>query len=683
MTKSMVKLLLPTAVVAALVCSDASALTIYRFGGEDLPLPPEAVENPDEVEFRQFSWMDSVDEDLGGEVYQVDLSDRTMRALQFDPNVNIALTAKDRGAGILESTRQIDQEKAVDGDLTTAWKPGLYSCASFNPKEIGSRKCTDNTDYYAPGPPFILGAGQRFISGGYGLGGWTMDLGGLFFIDRMVIRSGLDDVSTIMKIFKVIAAGGTTAADIDRARTDGLVGVDPGSIKIFNEIADFRGNQLQVLNIQFPARRVDFLAILFAEHTQEWAVNEIEVYARGFVDRTSYVSEIIPFDQSTAWGELSWGGSEDPGATVHIHTRSGKSLEQNVYWRNTGRGDKLPLVGDDTATQYKRLKLGERAGTTYDRDAWTFWSAPYDFADSSGTPIISTGPRQFFQFKIDITPSDLSGGEVEFLEFRFSEPLASTLVGEVYPNQASIAEVEPFTYFLQPSISGGATGFDGLEMTSLSIINGVSALRIGEVDVPLTPGDVIPIDLDGQRLASFPANGFELNFGEKLVAGDSGTPIEVDFDARVLRSGATFEVRVLDTSQPLAVRQKVDAGDANNLIEGNTVAVVTTAAAELLLQANAPKVFTPNDDGTNDVASISYDLLEIIGSAEVTIKIGDLAGRMVREVYAGADAIGHYEREWNGRDDSGQLVPPGIYLYRIEVDTDLKITEQGIVNVAY
>jgi hypothetical protein len=184
-------------------------------------------------------------------------------------------------------------------------------------------------------------------------------------------------------------------------------------------------------------------------------------------------------------------------------------------------------------------------------------------------------------------------------------------------------------------------------------------------------------------LASFPANGFELTFGERLAAGDSGTPIEVDFDARVLRSGATFDVRVLDSDQPLAVRQKVDAGDANNLIEGNTVAVVTTAGAELLLQANVPKVFTPNDDGANDVASISYDLLEIIGSTEVTITISDLAGRMVREVYAGADAIGHYEREWNGRDDSGQLVPPGIYLYRIEVDTDLKIAEQGVVNVAY
>ena len=81
----------------------------------------------------------------------------------------------------------------------------------------------------------------------------------------------------------------------------------------------------------------------------------------------------------------------------------------------------------------------------------------------------------------------------------------------------------------------------------------------------------------------------------------------MDFDARVLRSGAAFDVRVLDTDQPLAVRQKVEAGDANNLIEGNTVSVSTTAGAESLLQANATRVFTPNNDGTNDAAVISYD----------------------------------------------------------------------------
>jgi hypothetical protein len=683
------QMLLAASLAAALLCSDASALTIYRFGGELEPLPPEVVADPDGVDFRQFSWADPVDEDLGGEVYRADLSDGTLRALQFDPNVNIAPTAKGRAGGVRESPRQLEQEKAVDGDLTTSWNPAQYTCASFDPNEVGSRACTANTDYYAPNPPYVLGSNlQSFISGGYGHGGWTINLGGLYAVDRMVIRSGLDDASAIMKNFRVLASSGFWSANGENVLPSSydLSYLNAyGNVQVFEEIVEFRGNQQQVLNVQFPSARVDFIGILFAEHNQDWAVNEVEIYAKGFAERTSYVSEIIPFGAPTAWGELSWGGTKGADADLRIHTRSGESLEQNVYWKDTGRGSKIPLVGDDTAKQYKRLKLGERAGTTYNRDQWTFWSAPYDFADSSGTAVVSTGPRQFFQFMIDIIPSGDSGGEVKFLEFRTSEPLASALVGEIYPSRAPIAEVSPFTYYLQPDIAADDGGFDGLELTSSSIVNGVVALRIGEVDVALDQDDVVPLDADGQQIASFPAHGFELNFGgRKLTAADTGTPIEVDFDARVLRSGATFDMRALDASQPLAIRQRVNAGDANDLVEGNTVAVATTAGAEQLLRAAATKVFTPNGDGTNDVAMISYDLLEIIGSAAVTIEISDLGGRVVREVYSGADPIGHYEWEWDGRDDADNLVPPGIYVFRIEVDADLeKITELGIVNVAY
>jgi len=650
-------LLIATLVIA--VVESSSALTIYRFGGDPELLPPELVANPDDVTFNPLSWTDPVDEDLGGEVFQVDLSRGTINALRYDPDENIALTAIDRGEGVVAGTRQEDHQKAVDGDLTTAWFPEEYLCGAFG-NDLAARRCgTFGEADYA------------------GIAPWTFGLGGFFNLDRVRIISGTDDPASIMKNFKILAASGRVANVKYGVASTG---------QVYNEIATVRDNKREIIDVEIPpSGRVDFFQIHYAEHGREWSVAEIEIYAKGFVEKSSYVSDIIPFEQPFAWGELSWGGTVDPGAEVRIHTRSGLSLDQNTYWRNTGRGNKVQLVGDDAATQYKRLKLGEKAGTTYNLDAWTFWSAPYNFADSSGTPVVSAGPRTFFQFKIDIIPFNDAGGEVEFLEFRTSEPLASALIGEVFPSRANIAEPSPFTYFLQPSISGGATGFDGLELTTSSIVNGVAALRIGEADVENIV--VTPLDAEGQPMPSFPAHGFEINFTDrgKLLAGDSGTPIEVDFDARVLRSGATFDVRVLDTKQPLAVRQKVDEGDANNLIEGNTISVSTTAGAESLLQATVTKVFTPNDDGTNDVASFSYDLLEIIGASEVTIEISDLSGRIVTRVYSGQDAVGHYNREWSGRDDSGDLVPPGAYLYRIKADTDRseKVTQIGIVNVAY
>ena len=132
-------------------------------------------------------------------------------------------------------------------------------------------------------------------------------------------------------------------------------------------------------------------------------------------------------------------------------------------------------------------------------------------------------------------------------------------------------------------------------------------------------------------------------------------------------------------------KRRAAPGDANNLIESNTVSVATTANASSLLQAEVvPVVFTPNADRVNDVANISYDLLEIIGVATATITINDLAGRQVKKIYSGQQSIGHYERQWDGRDDSGSLVPPGIYLYRISLDTDAGKEEKvSTLSVVY
>ena len=638
------------ALLAAAICGDLSALTIYRFGGEELPAPEETAREG--VEFIQRSWLDPVDEDVGGEVFQIDLGNGTIRAQYYGADENIALTAADRGEGVRESTRKEEQSAAVDGDLTTAWYPEQYLCASFDARQVASGRC----------------------SGDYkGIDRWTFGLGGFFYIDKVRIISGLGDEAAIMTNFRVSAASGRVASS-----TYGIA----STRQVFNEMAEIRGNRSEFLDIEFPPHdRVDFINVQAAEHNREWAVYEIEVYARGYVQESSYVSEVIEFERPMAWGDLKWSGSEEPGAEVRIHTRSGNTLDQNLYWQYNGRGEKAPV---QDAKTYKRLKLGERAGTSYDRDNWTFWSAPYDFADSTGTPVVSLGPRRFFQFKIDVIPSNEAGGELDYLEFRMSEPLASGLIGEISPTRVQIAEPSAFTYYLHPSIEGGLSGFDGLEVSTSSIINGVKALRIGERDWPF---EVSPLDENGVELSGFPANRFELTFADtRLVASDSGTPIEIDFDARVLRSGAEFRVRVFDSNQPLAVRQKVSPGDANSLVEGNTLSVSTTANAELLLQTEVfPPVITPNGDQVNDVAQITYDLLEIIGDAGVSIEISDLSGRVVRQVYEGRDLVGNYEREWDGRDDAGEVVPPGIYLYRIQVDSDRdqEGVRLGLVNVAY
>ena len=603
----------------------ASGLTIYRFGGEDRPKPPE--EGHAGVHFRQLNWMD-FDAEPHGETIDLDVDSAGIQPLKRNPDFNIAPGIEERGGAYLRADVNVE---VWDGDTGTFWLAEKYLCAEHG---IRSGACTDD----------------------FGRGGTAnIFLGGLYTIDRIRVISGLTEPS----------------------RTVGILRVHIGPLPIVQYgivppkspwIVEVRDNRKQTLDIPIPPHEaVEFVQVALAEHNTDWEVNEIEVYAKGFVKQATYISDVIDFERPMAWGDLRWSGVQEPGAQVLIQTRSGLDNDADAFWRFTGRGGKTEV----SRAGYNDLKVNEKAGITYDLDHWTFWSAPYDFADSSGTPVVSASPRRYFQFKVDFLPQENDGGRVGFVELRASEPVATNLVGEVWPVEAKVGQQSSFTYALRPTIHPGDVGFDRLEIETSSIINAVEAVRIGDVPVAFAVEAEEP-----HRLAvSFP----------RLQEQDSGTLVEVDFAAQVLRYGAIFAAQVSDSDQPLEVPQRVNAGDATAKYEGNRVSVATAAQEQRLLQVRVePTIFTPNGDGRNDRVGIYYDILEITGSAQVTVEMRDLSGRRVRQVYSGADGIGEYERAWDGRDEAGGLVPPGIYLYRVWANTDQeKVEKTGVVYATY
>ena len=171
----------------------------------------------------------------------------------------------------------------------------------------------------------------------------------------------------------------------------------------------------------------------------------------------------------------------------------------------------------------------------------------------------------------------------------------------------------------------------------------------------------------------------------RLTAQDSGALVEVVFEAEVLRYGSTFSVRVWDSALPLEVPQSVQEGDATPAYEDNRVWVATRAEHQDVLQiAAGPTVLTPNGDEHNDVVGLGYSLVELTSPSWVVVAVWDLSGRRVRRVYQGLDGVGIYERVWDGRDASGRLVPPGLYLYRVSVEADHQTVEAvKPLHVAY
>ena len=97
--------------------------------------------------------------------------------------------------------------------------------------------------------------------------------------------------------------------------------------------------------------------------------------------------------------------------------------------------------------------------------------------------MVSPTPRRYFQFKVDFQSGE-EGGELGHLEVEAWPPLATGLVGEIWPVTSSVGEWREYTYSLRPTIVAGDAGFDRLEIRSPALLGEVLAIRIGDDLVP-------------------------------------------------------------------------------------------------------------------------------------------------------------------------------------------------------
>jgi len=76
---------------------------------------------------------------------------------------------------------------------------------------------------------------------------------------------------------------------------------------------------------------------------------------------------------------------------------------------------------------------------------------------------------------------------------------------------------------------------------------------------------------------------------------------------------------------------------------------------EFALLQNFPNPFNPE-------TTISYNLAE---SGDVSLRIYNVVGQVVRTLVAERQSAGRYQVRWNGADDRGVPVSSGIYFYQI------------------
>ena len=292
---------------------------------------------------------------------------------------------------------------------------------------------------------------------------------------------------------------------------------------------------------------------------------------------------------------------------------------------------------------------------------WSVWSRIYSF---SGEDFLSPSPRRYMEIDVRmVSDSPDRAATLDFLAANFTEPLAGRVLGEIFPQQAEPGILTEFTYYLKPE---NTSGFDRLAVESVAPVHFMSVSRNGT-------------DLDVQMDTT--ANGFLIHLPNRIRTDQL---IELKFESSVFRQSTRFDVFLQDGRQDASVRQRVDPGNASELIESNTNVVSLPVSPKLFANVvlSSP-VLTPNGDGVNDALQLSVDLINVLESRPLRLRLYDLAGRPVYDRGENGRADQH-QFTWDGRDDAGDRVAPGLYILELLVEGDAGDEKaQEIISVVY
>ncbi len=314
-----------------------------------------------------------------------------------------------------------------------------------------------------------------------------------------------------------------------------------------------------------------------------------------------------------------------------------KNFGQVQWWGEVPEGTTLTLQFRSAATP----------------DAWSPWSsAVSDTVSELDVP----EPRQFVQYRVNLaTESDLVTPRLDSLKFEFTDTFpVSNSMASVEPNLAVLGRDTTFTYTLDLDFDAGDTGVGRIE-----------------IDVPSLPTEVAVTAPAGVQLSE------PVLFGNKIEVTVDGTwdtdgQLTMQFDARLLSHAFTFSTRLFGPNSEEPIHSEEDT----RLNRSWTVRAGEVQGPLLSGIKVNPSVFSPNGDTNNDDTVVEFTLSRVSEPQNVQISILDLSGRLIRDLDGGLLTSGQYLRPprglamdepgfWNGKDDEGNTVPPGIYLVRV------------------
>ncbi len=440
-------------------------------------------------------------------------------------------------------------------------------------------------------------------------------------------------------------------------------------------------------------------------------VAEFFLWGEGIPKRATYKTTIFDLGTVVNFGRLFWKATpmrlvngvaeEAPDANVQIEVeaRTGIDSDPDIYYEFTDMGTRVVVEQSryqgklknqsaavtnadglgGTLTLSTRPKPGLRAGIEYDQENWTFWSFPTTESDQP----LSLNRGSYLQVKVVLHSERFDEFvRLDSLWIETSPILASRVVAEIaqlgQPNPArGVAEVPlgqrtDFTYDIKAEFAASEAGFDALRISTGSAQTEFKGLEMDEVATD--PAGIEIVD-----------DGFVVQLPQR-ISGAHNPSLRVTFAAEVFDFARTFEGEVFNIGSS-DLPQPVEGGDVSDAIGTNSLRVLAASAANPQLVQDvqfSSGVITPNGDGVNDELVISYSLFALPQSVPVQLQVFSLDGRQVAQVQRGQQGSGPQRLSWDGRDQRGETLAPGLYLLGIGIEAEDKSALQlRPINIAY
>ena len=483
-----------------------------------------------------------------------------------------------------------------------------------------------------------------------------IDLGAMFWIDRLRMVSSHDPLTS----YQLRVSDGS---------------LDPNGEYAWHAFEE-QVNVERFLQVEerFGSRQVRFIELrrldLLGDVSISGRLNEIQAYGEGYVSEVVLTSPLIKLNGRQMVTDVAWEGTAPPGATVEVRTRSGDGITQVGHFHNR--------AGQEVSeAMYERLKPQDQGPVYVDEfpgPDWSRWSEPYP---ATG-PFLSPSPRLMVMAQVALRSQEpLRHASIRRLVLTLAPPLVDRALAEITPTRNVPPGVDrEFKLYVRPVLEPGDVGFDRLRVhSSSSAPLEIVSVRAGQ-DADLRFGSPEQLWPGEAEISSLADGGVEVG----LPPGTALARVfEVTLRASVFLPSTSFSIELLQGSR----RQSVDAGDASSLVASNSLAVAADLRNEALLGAVevVPRVFTPNDDGINDETRLKVTVFQVQRRHRIVVSVHDLAGHRVRDLSLETEhPSGMHQMVWDGRDDSGHLMPPGTYLLRVHIPTHVPAQGTSVVR---